>query len=127
MTKDLIMQMVDAYAGYNYGSAVSKEARAAVVAAIEQLTKDARLGAYVAQAAVNHGWSTNEPEDAYSFMLRRCREVAIDDCSKDAARYQWLRTCNNDSHVIYGDTHNCELMMEEVLDNAIDKAMKEQV
>ena len=43
----------------------------------------------------------------------------------DALRYAWLRTCNNDSYVLYGDTSNCELMMEEVLDAAIDAAMKE--
>jgi len=47
-----------------------------------------------------------------------------DALAKDAERYRWLRTCNNDSHVIYGDTQNCELMMEEVLDAAIDAAIK---
>jgi hypothetical protein len=50
----------------------------------------------------------------------------IDALAKDAARYRWLRTCSNDSHVIYGDTQNCELMMEEVLDAAIDEAIAKE-
>jgi len=49
-----------------------------------------------------------------------------DALAKDAERYRWLRTCNNDSLVIYGDTQNCELMMEEVLDAAIDAAIAKE-
>jgi len=44
---------------------------------------------------------------------------------KDAMRYRWLRTCENDSLIIYGDTSHCELMMEDALDAAVDAAMKE--
>lgn len=50
----------------------------------------------------------------------------IAEVEKDAARYRWLRECSNDALVMYGDTYNCELMMEEALDEAVDKAMKEQ-
>ncbi len=42
----------------------------------------------------------------------------------DVKRYQWIRTCENDSLIIYGDTSHCQLMMEEALDSAIDRAME---
>lgn len=49
---------------------------------------------------------------------------AVEKIAADAARYRWLRVCENDNTVIYGDTSHVELMMEEVLDAAIDAAMK---
>ena len=42
----------------------------------------------------------------------------------DAERYRWIRQCSNDSLIMHGDSYNCELMMEEELDAAIDAAMK---
>lgn len=39
-----------------------------------------RLGDYVAETATSHGWKHGDPEDALTFMMRKCREVAIDDC-----------------------------------------------
>jgi len=69
-------------------------------------------------------WKSN-CEDQITLLNKIADER--DALKADAERYRWLRTCNNDSHVIYGDTQNCELMMEEVLDAAIDAAIaKEQ-
>ena len=47
-----------------------------------------------------------------------------DELKADAERYRWIRECSNDSLIMYGDSYNCELMMEEELDAAIDAAMK---
>ena len=100
---------------------------------IEALTKDARLGAYVAQVAINHGWSLGEPEDAYSFMVRKCREVAIDDCGKDAERYRFIRVGDPDNAVmswVNGLDDWTPWASPEDVDQSIDEAIaaiKEQV
>jgi len=47
----------------------------------------------------------------------------VDALTKDAERYRWLRECRNDSLVLHGDYQFCELMMEEVLDQAVDAAI----
>lgn len=51
---------------------------------------------------------------------------AVVEMEMDAARYRWLRVCENDNTVIYGDTSHAELMMEEALDAAIDAAMRKE-
>jgi len=100
---------------------------------------DAMLAGHV---ALIEGWQlkVNKQEAEIDFLAgelnamkdwkdaMRDREAKIeaerDAAIADAKRYQWIRTCENDSLIIYGDTSHCELMMEEALDAAIDKAME---
>jgi hypothetical protein len=44
-----------------------------------QDARETRTGAYLLQIARAHGWPDDDGEGALEFMLRRCREVAIED------------------------------------------------
>lgn len=63
-----------------------------------------------------------EIDELRAALARRTGER--DALKADAERYRWIRECSNDSLIMYGDSYNCELMMEEELDAAIDAAMK---
>ena len=76
-------------------------------------------------ARIRELWEADQIESSEQRTQIHQLRAQVEELNKDAARYQWLRTCKHDSLVLNGDTQFCELMMEEVLDNAIDTAMKE--
>lgn len=61
----------------------------------------------------------------HTLKARAALEQRIKELERDAARYRWLRECEDDSIVLLGDTSEAQLLMEEELDEAIDRAMSE--
>jgi hypothetical protein len=49
--------------------------------ALEQVDRERRTGAHLLATAKSMGWK-DDGEGAQEFLLRRCREVAFEDCGK---------------------------------------------
>ena len=55
----------------------AEELRAAYGVTVDDYPQ--RVGQHVIQQAQQHGWKRGVAEDAFTFMMRRCREVALED------------------------------------------------
>ena len=96
----------------------------ALQAEINERAEDAHANAILLESARAAGFRLQAERDAIKAANRDLQDW-YDAAIADAKRYQWLRQNYDDSHVMLGDNHNCELMMYEELDAAIDKAMGE--
>jgi hypothetical protein len=53
--------------------------------ALEQVDRERRTGAHLLKTAQSLGWP-DDGEGAQEFLLRRCREVAFEDCGRDPSK-----------------------------------------
>jgi hypothetical protein len=51
----------------------------------EQAERERRTGVHLLKEARSLGWK-DDGEGAYEFMMRRCREVAFEDCGRDPSK-----------------------------------------
>jgi hypothetical protein len=52
---------------------------------VDEPERERRTGEYLLKVARSLGWN-DDGEGAYEFMMRRCREVAFEDCGRDPSK-----------------------------------------